>query len=466
MRRCLRGPSRGATACVPCNETKPSGRGTRDARARGSVLIIAMVILFALAAMTLALAHGARIDAGASANRAAALEADAIARGAEAWVLQLLLNEGPAVTERAEGEFEQRPLGAGFFWIVRPDYGDPSLPRFGLTDEAGKLNVNEATLRSLRLLPGMVDEVAGAIVDWRDENDEVAANGAESPHYLALEEPYEAKNGPFEFVEELLLVRGVERAWLFGDGTADAGATRIGLGAAFGEAALRHGLFDYLTVHSVDPGLDRDGAETINANVRNERDRLREKLGERLTQSRADEIVDAIGGAELRDVFDLYYRASLEPDELRQIEDVVRTTTQVRRRGTVNVNAAPREVLLCVEGMTEEAAETLLSYRPDAAARHPGTMTWVVEALGQRAIGLGESLVARSYQYTADVVAVSGNGRAFRRVRLVIDASGDTPRVIYRRDVTHRGWPLEAELLNSLRRGEGPGAGTVFGRMR
>jgi hypothetical protein len=57
-------------------------------------------------------------------------------------------------------------------------------------------------------------------------------------------------------------------------------------------------------------------------------------------------------------------------------------------------------------------------------------------------------------QFSADIVAVSGNGRAFKRVKVVIDASQTTPTIIYRRDITDRGWPLDNEILTNLRAGQ------------
>ena len=37
------------------------------------------------------------------------------------------------------------PMADGYFWLIRPDYGDNSLPLFGLIDEASKVNVNSAS---------------------------------------------------------------------------------------------------------------------------------------------------------------------------------------------------------------------------------------------------------------------------------------------------------------------------------
>jgi hypothetical protein len=64
-------------------------------------------------------------------------------------------------------------------------------------------------------------------------------------------------------------------------------------------------------------------------------------------------------------------------------------------------------------------------------------------------------VTGKSYQYTADILAVSNDGRAFRRVRVVVDATGTLPKIIHRRDLTERGWPLDRRILDSLRTGNG-----------
>ena len=57
-------------------------------------------------------------------------------------------------------------------------------------------------------------------------------------------------------------------------------------------------------------------------------------------------------------------------------------------------------------------------------------------------------------------VAATGNGRAFKRVRIVVRA-GATPVIVYRRDISDRGWPMDPGVLASLKRGQyasNPGA--------
>ena len=53
------------------------------------------------------------------------------------------------------------------------------------------------------------DTVIDSILDWRDSNRDHRLNGAEEDYYRGLDPPYSCKDGPFDVVEELLLVRGV-----------------------------------------------------------------------------------------------------------------------------------------------------------------------------------------------------------------------------------------------------------------
>ncbi len=96
---------------------------------------------------------------------------------------------------------------------------------YRLRGEAGKLNINAATremlislLKATGVEPVERDMIADSILDWRDKNHEFHLNGAEDDYYGSLPEPYGAKDGDFDTVEELLLVRGVTPAIFYGSG--------------------------------------------------------------------------------------------------------------------------------------------------------------------------------------------------------------------------------------------------------
>jgi hypothetical protein len=109
---------------------------------------------------------------------------------------------------------------------------------------------------------------------------------------------------------------------------------------------------------------------------------------------------------------------------------------------------------MCLPGLEETDADELLAYR-SSLAEEPNSIAWVTEVLDQtKATGIGQYITVHSNQYSADILAVSGNGRAFKRYKAVLDTQESPPRVIYWREFTHFGWPLDAEILAALRAGK------------
>ncbi len=76
-------------------------------------------------------------------------------------------------------------------------------------------------------------QLVDALVDWLDADDQESDFGAENSYYRSLDPPYDCKNGPVEYIEELLLVKGMTSDLLFGTTTTK-------------------GLADYLTVFGDD----------------------------------------------------------------------------------------------------------------------------------------------------------------------------------------------------------------------
>src|SRR4030095_10482969 len=130
-------------------------------------------------------------------------------------------------------------------------------------------------------------------------------------------------------------------------------------------------------------------------------------------------------------------------------------------RGRININTAPRDVLLCLDNLESADVDKLIAGRPSVSNIQPGQVSWIINAIGDKAIGLGEQVTTRTLQWSADILAVTGNGRAFKRCRIVVDMQSGTPQIIYRRDLTDRGWPMDPTILASLRTGQFAGSGVM-----
>ena len=115
-----------------------------------------------------------------------------------------------------------------------------------ITDEGGKIDINKGNeillrglLSNMELEDEAADTIVDSILDWRDpDEDLVRLHGAENDYYMSLPRPYKAKNGDFDSLEELLLVKGMTSELLYG---------------IEGE---KKGLIDSLTVFSKDPRVN------------------------------------------------------------------------------------------------------------------------------------------------------------------------------------------------------------------
>ncbi|HUB27047.1 MAG TPA: hypothetical protein VL992_16600, partial [Tepidisphaeraceae bacterium] len=374
-----------------------------------------------LAGLVLAFAEKMRTEALASANRLSYLQADAVEQAAEQFVLAQVdeyTTDAVTITEVPAAGLQ---VGNGYFWILRPNQDEDDQYDFGIADECSKLNISHAPRSGTTItpeqegdmwmnLPNMTQDVADAIADWHRGGNNPTSDGAESSYYQSLPEQYDCKNNLFETVEELFLVRGVTPQLMFGydtnrNGVIDANEQSSGgLNASMGSngPTASRGIYQFLTAWSHGQ-MPTGGPNPPTTNI-----------------------------------------------------------------GLINVNTAPVTVLECLPGtnngfLSEADAEAIVS------ERESGTTTgtrWVQSVLTSRSdyALIRDAITGGSFDYSADIVAVSADGRAFKRVLIVVDCSPTSARsqeattpskIIYRRDLTSYGWPLWPELRQSMQSGQG-----------
>jgi general secretion pathway protein K len=86
-----------------------------------------------------------------------------------------------------------------------------------VNEEQKQMWINFLSSEEFGLAEGEPANIVEAIIDWIDADDEPTGfGGAESSYYQGLPTPYLPRNGPMEFVEELLLVKGISRELFYG----------------------------------------------------------------------------------------------------------------------------------------------------------------------------------------------------------------------------------------------------------
>jgi type II secretory pathway component PulK len=296
--------------------------GYVESRRSASVLVLTLVVV---ALLTLgAAAFFERMFAEHRASRAAGrqLQARHLAESGVEFI-QATLMQDPVVINDSGGLYANPnlfqgmrviddPLAAfrGRFSAIAPGLTTEGLYggiRFGLENESSRLNINVVLLADtagegrartrLMTLPGMTEPIADAILDWLDPDDQTRQLGAERDYYSSLEMPYEPRNGPLGSIEELLLVRDVTPALLFGadlnrnaaiDGSEQSLTVIDNVDNSTG--LLNRGWAAYLTLDSAESNLRPDGKPKINVNSDN-LEELHKELVEALGNEMANFIV-------------------------------------------------------------------------------------------------------------------------------------------------------------------------------
>lgn len=375
----------------------------------GSALVLVIFILTILVGLTVSVSYTVRVDLAASRNFADRVQTRALADGAVHAAMAVLKNDTDTGQDTEEDDWALLgDLGATEYALGDGYY------RVQILDANSRLDLNTATRDQLLRLPNMTEELADSIIDWRDTDQEVSGQGAELDYYQSLSPPYLPKDGPFDTVDELLLVKGFTPRILYGQ-PAEVLTTNSDL------AQLP--LAEYLTTSSGEANLTATGEQRLNLSQVTAQ-QLMELEGPGLSQQQAQAIVNRRNSSAYTSVADLLDVQGLQPDQVASLVDLVTVKTESIVKGRINVNTAPDVILMMLPGVTEEVAASIISHRPYAtvgellrsgAVETPvfrqiaesvctKSSVFIVRAIGQmRAMGLQTAVAAVVQRTTNDV---------------------------------------------------------------
>ncbi len=399
----------------------------------------------------------------------------------------------------------------GRFTIVAPGMDNTGIPsgfRYGLVDESTKINLNTLPFvdnwypggarQLLMTLPLMTEEIADAIIDFIDADDETREYGCESSYYSGQNPGYRAKNGPLDSLDELLLIRGVTPELLFGaDWNRNGVIDNQELGDASGlDADMLLGWANYLTLFSKESNLNSERLRRVNLNnpdleqlYTDLRSSFNQEWSKFIVQYRINgpfspneqEIANAVRASvpfdldtskeaaytftQILDLVDAYTTAPdpENPEKTLVLRSPIATLTLGidlpilmssattfegdTIPGRINIMQAPKLILAGVPGMTEEALERILEVREFELDDPGGTdlnrqfETWIlvegiVDLTTMRT--MLPFLCARGSVYQAEVVGFFDDGIGTGRAEAIIDTTAlPIPRILFWRDKSH-----------------------------
>ncbi|MCL6504409.1 MAG: general secretion pathway protein GspK [Pirellulales bacterium] len=522
---------RGLAGCISFSQRLGRASGNNRARRRAMALVLVLVVvsMLSLAGYTFAglmlaereaaLIHGRGAQARALADSGCELVRAMLALPEETVREAGGLYDNPNQFQGVLVVEGETPRDRGRFAVLAPALRDdlPYGTRFGLEDESTRLNLNVLTAidqavpdgarQILMALPGMTEDVADAILDWIDADDEPREFGAEIDYYSGLTPAYAPRNGPLHTVEELLLVRGVTPELLFGPDVNRNWALEPeeeSLGPVEvdnSSGALNHGWAAYLTLYSQEANLRPDGRPKIDVNA-SDLEQLHTDLAEVLgddaatficayriagpyTSNVSNEAGQQVGGRRLdltqqprttlQTVLDLIgarvrirFEGENEPSLLDPLfpDDPIRMSVYLpvlmdhlavnaaeTIPGRININQCSAAVLYGIPGMDPAVAEQILNSRdaePGEDRPNRRHETWI---LAEGLVTLEEMknlipfICARGSVYRAQVVGYFEEGGPSTRVEAVFDATTVPARLVFYRDLSHLGRGFAPEAL-------------------
>jgi DNA uptake protein ComE-like DNA-binding protein len=370
-----------------------------------------------------------------------------------------------------------------FFTVYTQGEADSGEMRFGLTDEASKLNINQATEEMLEKLPKMTPYLAQGLLDFLDSDDTPRPEGAEQEYYDNLPIPYAVFNGPLATIDELLLVRGFTPALLYGedanwnfrlDPNEDDGDAQFPPDNKDGK--LDCGLRQYVTVSSYDLNVDNAGAPRIDLNDSQGNLETKDTSGgeelppslvsyiqalrrNKVVVDQPADLLEAKGKFKDEAGLEVDMESGVGKTELPLLLDRFTTHSEPHLAGLINVNTAASIVLQTIPGVDEALADSIVSARKNLRPEQRLTPAWLYQE-GVLDAGqfkkLAPYLTARAYQYRFQVVAYGVPSGRYRVLEAVIDLAPAKPSVAYLRDITRLGLPFKIDLNDQDESGGAP----------
>lgn len=373
--------------------------------------------------------------------------------------------------------------------------------RFGITPEASKLHLNEASDEQLEALltPLLFElqvenpqELINALLDWRDDDSEPRDGGAENEHYNTLTPPYQAKNGPFNSIEELLLVKGFSAAVLYGEdvnrnGILDPNEDDGDVSFPYydtGDGILNRGIAPFLTIWSREPDTALDNKPRINLNAN--AGVIQAQAAAYLTE---EELTQAAGAlayiaqlkgqnfnfSQLGSPAGLYQGAdALEAgegegggalagspitlEELPILMDrfttlaVAEGPAQTGIVGLININTAPARVLGLLPGIDAETVTRLIETRAQLDPQALRTTAWPMTS-GAVDVAtfhtIAPAITTKAYQFHVEVLGYADHLPIMHRQEWIIEMAGPVAQVRYQRDLMAlgRAWPIDDDEI-------------------
>ena len=394
------------------------------------VLIAVMWIMIVLTVIVAVVAQASRIDTRTSLSTAEKIRCKwALRAGMETAIAVLNDDKDYNFSDTFDDLWSDNPEDFNDFDLGACSYSTEVI------DESGKLNINTATKKQLLYLPGMTEEIANSIIDWRDKDDEIRPGSAEAGYYINLPYPIYIRNAPFRTIRELLMVKDVTEDLFYGTDGED---------AVFDQGYKNEGWINYFTCYSYMRNRNADGERLVDINRGSER-RLERDL--EIPKSYSKWIVDNRKKG-FKKPSELISKSSpsepkksaaksgdAQPLDLKTVLDIADKITFSRNRilyGKVNINTADKMVIYALLEGNETLAENIITYRDGSGGFSSFSEFASVESVNKNNVKkILDNFTIRSDIFMLKVTANAYQTAAEKNIEAVVDRHESPAKILF-----------------------------------
>lgn len=334
-------------------------------------------------------------------------------------------------------------------------------PRFGLADEAAKINLNKANAemltRAFEFPSALVQQLTGESTDTNAPSTEPrAAEMTIRPHFTTL--------------DDLLLVNGIPPGMIYGEDAnhnfalepnEDDGDTSFPPDDGDGQLFL--GLQEFVTVFTYEFDVTSEKLPRVQLNSTSTNwsvPGLPDAAVAYISAAKAAQVRFA-SPADLLNATNKFKNAegkevemfsAITAQELPLVMDRFTAVFDARVKGLINVNTAPVAVLKGLPGLNEAKAEAIVQERETVRVELRQNVAWLYQEgvlTAEEFKKVAPYITTRSLQFRFNVVGYGMPSGRYRLYEAVIDIADRQPQLLYLRDITRFGLPFALPVETS-----------------
>jgi DNA uptake protein ComE-like DNA-binding protein len=328
-------------------------------------------------------------------------------------------------------------------------------PRYGLSDESAKINLNKASaamlFRAFDFPTALVQQITGEQTE--------ATNSPLSEAKL----PELTIRPQFNTLDDLLLVNGIPPGMIYGEDAnhnfalepnEDDGDSSFPPDDGDGQLFL--GLQDLITVFTYEFDITHEKLPRVQLNSTSTNWNVAglpettvafiaaAKAAQKRFDSPADLLLakEKFKNAEGKEI---EMESGVTAENLAPVMDKFTAVFEARIKGLININTAPVSVLKGLPGIDEAKAEAIVSERESLRVELRQNVAWLFTEnvlTADEFKKVAPFITTRSLQFRFNVVGYGMPSGRYRVYEVVIDIADRQPQVLYLRDITRFGLPF------------------------